>query len=141
MVFNTLVNLLPLFSTNIVKLGEVDMIPQPQKNEVVAFRCFFKASLCFPLHKMIVEVLKKYEIYLYQLTSNAIMIHGVFIWAVRSQGAKPSVVCFCRVHELHYQTKMTEKERLHNDFRCYNFQYRKGSLFFVLAYQRKWPNT
>jgi hypothetical protein len=29
---------------------------------------------------------------------------------------------------------------LHNNFGCYNFAYRRGSMFPTLAYQSKWPN-
>lgn len=54
---------------------------------------------------MFVEVLKKFKIFLHQLTPNVIMRLGVFIWAVQSQGAEPCFKSFCRVHELHYQTK------------------------------------
>jgi hypothetical protein len=36
---------------------------------------------------MITEVLKKYEIYIQQLTPNAIVKLSVFVWVVRSQGA------------------------------------------------------
>jgi hypothetical protein len=45
-----------------------------------------KARLRFPLHKMLVEVLKTFEIYLHQLTPEAFIKVGVFIWAMRSQG-------------------------------------------------------
>jgi hypothetical protein len=45
-----------------------------------------KAGLRFPLHKVLVEVLKRFEIYLHQLTPEALIKIGVFIWAMRSQG-------------------------------------------------------
>jgi hypothetical protein len=54
---------------------------------------------------MIGEVLKNFEIYLHQLTPNTIVRLSVFIWALRSQGMSPDAEAFCRVHELHYQTK------------------------------------
>jgi hypothetical protein len=57
---------------------------------------------------MIGEVLKNFEIYLHQLTTNAIVRLSVFIWALRSQGMSPDAEAFCRVHELHYQTKARE---------------------------------
>jgi hypothetical protein len=50
-----------------------------EKNEVVVFKSLFKAGLRFPLNKMIVGVLKKYGIYLHQLTPNAIVRLGVYI--------------------------------------------------------------
>jgi hypothetical protein len=51
---------------------------------VVAFKIFMKARLRFPLHKMLVEVLKTFEINLHQLTPEALIKVGVFIWAMRS---------------------------------------------------------
>jgi hypothetical protein len=43
-------------------------IPLPEANEVVVFKSFMKAGLRFLLHKMLVEVLKTFEIFLHQLT-------------------------------------------------------------------------
>jgi hypothetical protein len=54
------------------------------KNEVVDFRSFMKAGLRFPLHGFLVKVLKKYEIFLQQLTPDALIKVGIFIWAIRS---------------------------------------------------------
>jgi hypothetical protein len=53
-----------------------------------------KAGLRFPLHKMLVEVLKKFEIFLHQLTPNALIKVGIFIWAIRSQGLELDGDCF-----------------------------------------------
>jgi hypothetical protein len=44
---------------------------------VVVFKSFMKAGLRFPLHKMLVEVLKTFEIYLHQLTPEAFIKMGV----------------------------------------------------------------
>jgi hypothetical protein len=53
--------------------------PTPEEDEVVVFRSFFRAGLRFPLNEMIGEVLDNYEIYLHQLTPNAIVRLNVFI--------------------------------------------------------------
>jgi hypothetical protein len=45
---------------------------------------------------------------------------------------------FCRVHELHYQTKARE-DGLHENFCCYNFAYRKDMRTLVVSYRTKWP--
>jgi hypothetical protein len=45
---------------------------------------------------------------------------------------------FCRVHELHYQTK-ARGDGLHENFGCYNFAYRKTTKFPVISYRSKWP--
>jgi hypothetical protein len=73
-----------------------------KKDEVVVFRSFMKAGLRFPLHKMLVEVSKKFEIFLHQLTPNTLIRVGIFIWAIRNQGLDPDVDCFCNIHELSY---------------------------------------
>jgi hypothetical protein len=69
--------------------------PEPKNDEVVVFKSFFRAGLRFPLNEMIGEVLDNYEIYLHQLTPNAIVRLNVFIWALRSQGMDPNVEAFC----------------------------------------------
>jgi hypothetical protein len=86
------------------------------------------------------EVLENFEIYLHQLTPNAIVRFSVFIWALRSQGVDPNVEAFCRVHELHYQTKARE-DGLHENFGCYNFAYRKDMKSQVVSYRTKWPTS
>jgi hypothetical protein len=87
---------------------------------------------------MIGEVLKNFEIYLHHLTPNAIVRLSVFIWALRSQGMSPYAEAFCRVHELHYQTK-ARADGLHENFGCYNFAYRKDTKVPILSYCTKWP--
>jgi hypothetical protein len=82
-------------TTNLIRLGEEDTILQPQRNEIVAFRSFFNVGLWFPLHKIVVEVLKKYDMYLHELTPNMIMWLGVFIWEVQSQGVEQNAESFC----------------------------------------------
>jgi hypothetical protein len=42
-------------------------------DEVIVFKSFFRAELWFPRYNMIGEVLKRFEIYLHQLTPNAIV--------------------------------------------------------------------
>jgi hypothetical protein len=68
--------------------------PAPEENEVVIFRSFFKARLRFPLNIFVVEVLKIYQIYLHQITPEAIIRMGIFVWAVRSQGLEPNAKRF-----------------------------------------------
>jgi hypothetical protein len=93
-------------------------VPVPEENEVVIYRSFFKVGLRFPLSRFVVEVLKIYEIFLHQITPEAIIRMGIFVWVVRSQGLEPSAKCFCSMHELSYETKPWGKEQYHNNFRC-----------------------
>jgi hypothetical protein len=106
---------------SIVRARGESIVSLPEADEVVVLKIFMKAGLRFPLHKMLVEVLKTFEIYLHQLTPEDLINVGVFIWAIRSQGLEPDARCFCNIHELSYQTKATGKEQYHNNFGCYSF--------------------
>jgi hypothetical protein len=92
----------------IVRAGGENNVPLPEADEVVVYKGFMKAGLQFPLHKMLVEVLKRFEIYLHQLTLEALIKVGAFIWVMRSQGLEPDADCFCNIHELSYQTSNGE---------------------------------
>ena len=136
-----MVKKLGYFGESESKLGRFageEVIPEPREDEVIVFKSFFRAGLRFPLNDMIGEVLKNFEIYLHQLTPNAIVRLNVFIWALRSQGMNANAKAFCRVHELHYQTK-ARADGLHKNFGCYNFVYRKDTKAPVIGYRTKWP--
>jgi hypothetical protein len=114
-------------------------VPTPEENEVVIFRSFFKAGLRFPLSRFVVEVLKIYQVYLHQLTPEAIIRMGIFVWAVKSQGLEPNAKSFCSMHELLYETKPWGKEQYHNNFGCYSFGARSGSSCPVPTFRKRWP--
>jgi hypothetical protein len=116
----------------LIRFAGEETTPKLKDDEVVVFKSFFRAGLRFPPHEMIGEVLDNYEIYLHQLTPNAIVRLNIFIWSLRSQGMDPNAEAFCRVHELHYQTKARE-DGLHENFGCYNFTYRKDTKALVLS--------
>jgi hypothetical protein len=124
--------------SKLIRFAGEETIPEPKKDEVVVFKSFFRAGLRFPLNEMIGVVFKNFEIYLHQLTPNAIVRLSVFIWALRSQGMSLDAEAFCRVHELHYQTK-ARADGLHENFGCYNFAYRKDTKAPVLSYRTRWP--
>jgi hypothetical protein len=111
----------------------------PEENEVVIFRSFLKAGLRFPLSSFVVEVLKIFEIYLHQITPEAIIRMGIFVWAVKSQGLEPNAKSFCSMHELLYETKPWGKEKYRNNFGCYSFGAHSGSSCPVPTFRRRWP--
>jgi hypothetical protein len=124
--------------SKLVRFAWEEVIPELKEDEVVVFKSFLRAGIRFPLYDMIGEVLKNFEIYLHQLTPNAIVRLSVYIWALRSQGMSANAEGFCRVHELHYQTK-ARADGLHKNFGCYNFVYRKDTKAPVIGYRTKWP--
>jgi hypothetical protein len=126
---------------SIVRAGGENNVSLPEADEVVIFRSFMKARLRFPLNKMLVEVLKTFEIYLHRLTPEAIVKVWVFIWAMRSQGIEPDARSFCNMHELLYQTKATGKEQYHYNFGCYSFVHRTEASYHVPTFRKKWPGS
>jgi hypothetical protein len=64
---------------SIVRAGGDNNVPAPQENKVVVFQSFFKARLRFPLSKFVVELLKTYQIFLHQITLEAIIRMGIFV--------------------------------------------------------------
>jgi hypothetical protein len=106
---------------SIVRVRGESIVPLPKADEVVVFKSFMKVGLRFPSHKILVEVLKTFEIYLHQLT--------------------PDARCFCNIHELSYQTKATGKEQYHNNFGCYNFVPRSKASYPVPTFRKKWSGS
>jgi hypothetical protein len=121
----------------LVRFAGEEVILEPKDDKVIVFKSFFRAGLRFPLYEMIGGVLKKFEIYLHQLTPNAIVRLSVYIWALRSKGKSANAEGFCWVHELHYQTK-ARADGLHKNFGCYNFAYRKDTKAPMIGYRTKW---
>jgi hypothetical protein len=126
---------------SIMRVGGDNIVPAPKENEVVIYRSFLKASLRFPLSKFVVEVLKIYQIFLHQITPEALIRMGIFVWVVRSQGLEPSARCFCSMHELLYETKATGKEQSHNNFGCYGFIARPNASHPVPTFRKRWPRA
>jgi hypothetical protein len=125
----------------IVRVGGDSSAPAPEVNEVVIYRSFMKAGLRFPLSRFLVEVLKTFQIFLHQLTPEAIIRTGLFVWAVRSQGLEPNAKCFCSMHGLLYETKTTRKEQYHNNFGCYGFVARSNASHPVPTFRKRWPGA
>jgi hypothetical protein len=126
---------------SIVRVGGENTAPAPEENEVVIYRSFLKAGLRFPLSRFVVEVLKIFQIFLHQITPEAIIRMRMFVWAVRSQGLEPSAKCFCNMHELLYETKATSKEQYHNNFGCYGLIACPNASYPVPTYRKRWPGA
>jgi hypothetical protein len=126
---------------SIVRARGESTVPLPEADEAVVFKSFMKVGLRFSLNKMLVEVLKTFEIYLHQLTPEALIKVGVFLGAMRSQGLEPDVRCFCNIHELSYETKAIRKEQYHNNFGCYSFMPRIEANYHVPTFWKKCPGS
>jgi hypothetical protein len=51
--------------SKLIRFAGEEIIPEPEKDEVVVFKSFFRAGLQFALNEMIGVVLKNFEIYLH----------------------------------------------------------------------------
>jgi hypothetical protein len=71
---------------SIVRVGGDSTAPAPEENEVVIYRSFLKVGLRFPLSKFVVEVLKIFQIFLHQITPEAI-INGDICLGYKEPGA------------------------------------------------------
>jgi hypothetical protein len=84
------------FSSKVnVRLPGDKTTPNPKKNKVVVFKSFFTAGLRLPMYQLIAKILQKYQVFMHQLTPNAIVRLTVFIWAIRSQGSHIEDGAFC----------------------------------------------
>lgn len=79
---------------SLIHFASEETTPKLQDDEIVIFNSFFQAGFQLPIHQMVGEVLNKYEVFMHQLMPNAIMRLGVFLYAMRSQGAKTDAKCF-----------------------------------------------
>jgi hypothetical protein len=52
----------------LIRFAGEEVVLEIRDDEVIVFKSFFRAGLWFPLYEMIRDVLKKFEIYLHQLT-------------------------------------------------------------------------
>jgi hypothetical protein len=62
---------------SIVRAAGDSVAPVPEVDKVVVYMSFMKVGLRIPLCKFLVEVLKTFEIYLYQITPEAIIRMGI----------------------------------------------------------------
>jgi hypothetical protein len=63
---------------NVHLIGD-ETILNPGKDEVILYKSFLKAGLRLPMYKMISKALQHYDVYMHQLTRNAIVRLSIFI--------------------------------------------------------------
>jgi hypothetical protein len=124
-----------------------ETVPKPRDNEVVIFRDLLFAGLRFPLHPAVVDILCYFDIYLYQLTPNAILRLSVYMWICRTTEIKPSAKGFALPHQVHHQGRTVFEgegdQSVEKDcqFGYLNFSYKSGVVNPVTAYRNKWPSN
>jgi hypothetical protein len=87
-----------------------ETVLKPQENQVVISRDLLYAVFRFPLHPAVVDILQYFDIYLHQLTPNAILRPSVYMWIYRTTKIKPSTKGFASAHQVHHQRRTIFEE-------------------------------
>jgi hypothetical protein len=90
------------FGDGVGRVPGAEEIPEPG-GELVVFKAFFIAGLHLPTHRFVVEVLRRFDVQVHQLTPNAVVTLAKYVWAVASYGDQPSVEVFAKKYCLHWQ--------------------------------------
>ena len=69
------------------------------------FGIFFAAGLRFPLDPAFLKILARFGLRMHYLTPNAIVQLSKFFWAVKTIEGPVNVDAFCRLYEMHPQTR------------------------------------
>jgi hypothetical protein len=112
----SLKNFARYFSKGFAQLPSTVSVPDPQENVAVVFEDFFTTSLHIPLHLILLDILRKFQVQLHQLTPNAIVLISKFLWVVTSRGGHPTIDVFSHHYELHYQNKNIQLEGFETNF-------------------------
>jgi hypothetical protein len=88
------------FENGVGRAPGAEDVPEAE-GELVVFEAFFAAGLHLSMHRFIVEVLRKFEIQIHQLTPNVMVALEKYVWMVSSYGGEPSVEVFAKSYCLH----------------------------------------
>jgi hypothetical protein len=92
------------FSGGVARVPGTEEVPEPE-GELVVFEAFFAAGLRLPAHRFVGEVLRRFNVQVHQLTSNAVVALSKYVWATTSYGGQPSVEVFAKYYCLHWQKR------------------------------------
>jgi hypothetical protein len=97
------------FGSGVARVPGTEEVPEPE-GELVVFEAFFAAGLRLPAHRFVGEVLRRFNVQIHQLTSNAVVALSKYVWATTSYGGQPSVEVFAKYYCLHWQKRMIGDE-------------------------------
>jgi hypothetical protein len=82
------------FGQDLARLSEGEVVPDPHDDEVVVYKEFFLAGLRFPLHPLVVGVLKRFNLQFHQLNPSSFMKLSIYVWGCKSHGVEPDLEGF-----------------------------------------------
>jgi hypothetical protein len=92
------------FGNSVGRALGAEEVPEPE-GELIVFETFFAVGLRLPTHRFMVEVLRRFEVQVHQLTPNAVVALAKYAWAVTSYDGQPSVEVFAKNYCLHWQKR------------------------------------
>jgi hypothetical protein len=92
------------FGSGVGRVPGAEEVPEPE-GELVVFEAFFAAGLPLPAHRFVAEVLRRFEVQVHQLTPNAVVALGKYVWATTSYGGQPSMEVFTKHYCVHWQKR------------------------------------
>jgi hypothetical protein len=66
------------FGNGVGRVLRVEEIPEPE-GEMVVFEAFFTTGLRLPAHRFVVEVLRRYDVQIHQLTHNVVVALAKYV--------------------------------------------------------------
>jgi hypothetical protein len=124
----------------------IESVLDPQEKEPIVFEDFLAPGLRIPPHPFLLDIPCKFQVQLHQLTPNAIVQIGKFVWAVTSCGGHPTVDIFAHHYEPHYQNKKIHLEGSKTTFAvqfgCITFHLSRlgNHTRLTTATRNKWPS-
>jgi hypothetical protein len=92
------------FGSGVGRALGAEEVPEPE-GESIVFEAFFAAGLHLSMHRFVVDVLRRFEVQVHQLTPNVVVALAKYVWAVSSYGGQPSVEVFAKNYCLHWQKR------------------------------------
>jgi hypothetical protein len=66
------------FGNGVGRVPGAEVVPEPE-GELVVFEAFFVVGLCLPTHRFVAKVLRRFEVQVHQLTSNAVVALAKYV--------------------------------------------------------------
>jgi hypothetical protein len=92
------------FGNGVGRASGAEEVPEP-KGELVVFEAFFVAGFLLLTHRFVMEVLRRFEVQVHQLTPNTVVALAKYVWVVTSYDGQPSVEVFPKNYCLHWQKR------------------------------------
>jgi hypothetical protein len=74
------------FPRDLARPSEGEAVPDPHDDEVVVYKEFFLAGLRFPVHPLVVGVLKRFNLKFHQLNPSSFVKLSIYVWGCKPRG-------------------------------------------------------